>query len=103
MNYYIFDRETEKLLIDDDGDLLIFESNASAWLHLRNNTGYKKEFINKNFFAMRGEKLLEVEEMELKEDKAQQSRENCPVKLICQCGADPNWDGYCKMVKADEE
>lgn len=25
------------------------------------------------------------------------SRQRCPVNLVCQCAADKNWDGVCKM------
>lgn len=30
---------------------------------------------------------------------ALESREKCPAKQICQCGAKGNWDGYCAFYK----
>ncbi len=61
MNYYIFDREKNKLLIDNDGELVNFPSNDAVWDYLKNGIQFSKEWINKNYFIMKGCKILEPE------------------------------------------
>lgn len=39
---------------------------------------------------------------EIEEFEKIKSREECPAKMICQCGKGGNWDGYCKLKNNED-
>jgi len=61
MNYYIFDREKDNLLRDEDNEKIFFKSNEDVWDYLRNECQFSQDWIDKNFFIMKGIKILEPE------------------------------------------
>lgn len=62
-----------------------------------NDMKVKKEIYKKQ---MKLEKLkIQVGQLEqVINDLKIVSRQRCPVNMVCQCGADKNWDGVCKMA-----
>jgi len=62
MNNYIFDREKDKLIRDEDGELIKFKTQDEVYHYLK-NYGFKDDWICGNFFIMRGIKILAVEDI----------------------------------------
>ncbi len=63
MKYYIFDREKDDFMIDDDGGKVFFKSSLEVYHYLKNDCQFNDEWIDGNFFIMKACKILKVEEM----------------------------------------
>ena len=57
MKNYIFDREKDKFLMNDDGENIHFESNEGVYVFLKEQQ-YTNDFIRQNFFIMKACKIL---------------------------------------------
>lgn len=60
MNNYIFDKEKDDLL-RNEGEKISFKSQDEVWDYLRNTCLFSQDWIDKNFFIMKGVKILEPE------------------------------------------
>jgi len=58
MKNYIFDREKEKILTDDDGVKIHFASNDEVYAYLSNQCGFADDFIDSNFYIMKSIKII---------------------------------------------
>lgn len=63
MKYYIFDREKDDFMRDDDGEKVFFPSSEEVYCFLNGPCQFKDEWIDKNFFIMKACKILKVNEM----------------------------------------
>lgn len=59
MNNYIFDREKDELMRDEDGVKISYKTHNEVWDYLENTCQFKPDWIKANFFIMMGVKLLE--------------------------------------------
>lgn len=58
MNYYIFNREMDRIEKDNDGELVKFKSSEDVYNFLRNDCQFSNDWIVNNFFIMKGLKIL---------------------------------------------
>jgi len=58
MNYYIFNRENDTLEKDDDAELVKLKSSDEVYNFLRNDCQFSDDWISKNYFIMKGSKIL---------------------------------------------
>jgi DNA segregation ATPase FtsK/SpoIIIE-like protein len=62
MKNYIFDREKDDFLKDDDGQRIFFGSSDDVYKFLKAQH-FTDDFINKNFYIMKAIKIIPLDEM----------------------------------------
>lgn len=64
MKSYIFDREKDDYLRDEDGEFCQFSSNDEVYKYLHDHCQFKDEWIDKNFYRVMHVKILKVENLD---------------------------------------
>jgi DNA-directed RNA polymerase subunit RPC12/RpoP len=61
MRHYIFDREKDTLMRDEDGIKISFKYNDEIWNYLRNECKFSQKWIDSNFFILQSVGIIEPE------------------------------------------
>jgi hypothetical protein len=61
MKNYIFDREKDDFIKDEDGQRIVFKSSDQVYKYLKGQE-FTDDFINKNFYIMKSCKIIGLED-----------------------------------------